>query len=52
MDMPYLNMIGNNKQGVGSKGKLEPFWTHDVCESNLEVPIEIGQLLQNVGAVH
>ncbi len=49
MDLPYLNMIGNNKQGVGYEGK--PFWTHDVFESSLEVLIKIGPLLQNVGAV-
>jgi hypothetical protein len=25
MDLPYLNMIGNKKQGVGYEGKLGPF---------------------------
>jgi hypothetical protein len=25
MDLPYLNMIGNKKQGVGFEGKLGPF---------------------------
>jgi hypothetical protein len=40
MDLLYFIMIGNKKQGVGSKSKLGPFWTHDVFESNLEIPIK------------
>ncbi len=42
MDLLYLIMISNKKQGVRSKGKLEPFWTHDVSKSSLVVPIETG----------
>ncbi len=40
MDLPYLIVIGNKKQGVGFEGKLGPFWTHDASESSLIVPIE------------
>jgi hypothetical protein len=42
MDLLYLIVIHNKKQSVGSKGKLGPFWTHDVFEFNLAIPIEIG----------
>ncbi len=41
MDLPYLNMIGNKKQGVGYEGKLGPFWTQDVSESSLEVLLRL-----------
>jgi hypothetical protein len=40
MDLLYFIMIGNKKQGVGSK--LEPFWTHDVFESSFTIPTKIG----------
>jgi hypothetical protein len=40
MDLLYLIVIGNKKQGVEFEGKLGPFWTHDASESNLTIPTE------------
>jgi hypothetical protein len=40
MNLPYFIVINNKKQSVGSKGKLRPFWTHDVSKSNVAIPIE------------
>jgi hypothetical protein len=40
MNLPYLIVINNKKQVVGFEGKLKPFWTHDVSESNVVIPIE------------
>jgi hypothetical protein len=42
MDLSYLIVISNKKQGVGSKSKLGPFWTYDAFESNFTIPIETG----------
>jgi hypothetical protein len=38
MDMLYLIVICNKKQGVGFEGKLGPLWTHDASKST--IPIE------------
>jgi hypothetical protein len=40
MDLLYLIVICNKKQGVRFEGKLGPFWTHDASKSNLTIPIE------------
>ncbi len=42
MDLLYLFMIGNKKQGVEFEGKLGPFWTHDASESNFTIVTKIG----------
>ncbi len=41
MDLPPLIVMGNKKQGVSSKDKGRPFWTHDTSKSSLTVPIQI-----------
>jgi hypothetical protein len=40
MDLPPLIVMGNKKQGVGSKDKVGPFQTHDASRFSFMVFIE------------
>jgi hypothetical protein len=44
MDLPPLIVMGNKKQGVGSKNTVGPFWMHDASRFSLMITIEIKQL--------
>lgn len=43
MDLSYLIVIGNKKQGARFESKLGPFWTHDMSKSNLVDHVETRQ---------